>query len=337
MAKVVVITGATAGVGRSAARAFARRGYAVGLIARGPDGLEATRAELAALGARAAVFPADVAEHDQLEAAAESFERNLGPIRVWVNDAMITAYAPFETLSPQEFRRITEVVYLGQVHGTMVALRRMRRRDRGTIVQVGSGLGYRSIPFQSAYCGAKFAIRGFTDALRSELIRRGSGIRLSMVQLPGINTPQFEWGLNRLPNRPRPAPPVYDPGMAARAIVRAAETAPRELWVGTPTLKLILGQWFAPQYLDRMLGNAAYDGQQTDLPDPGNRPHNLFEPLPGDWGARGRFDGESYDGGLVVDPHRLRQVGLGLAFAALAGAATAAGVRALGQRRSRRS
>jgi NAD(P)-dependent dehydrogenase (short-subunit alcohol dehydrogenase family) len=334
MPGVVVITGASAGVGRATARAFARRGWSVGLIARGQDGLEAARAEALRIGAQAAIYPADVADHAAVDAAADHFAAVLGPIRVWVNDAMITAYSAFEAMSAAEFRRITEVCYLGQVHGTRAALRHMRRHERGTIVNVGSALSYRAVPFQSAYCGAKFAIRGFTDAVRSELIRSGSRIRLSMVQLPGLNTPQFEWGLNRMPNKPQPAPPVYQPEVAAAAIVRAAYEAPRELWVGTPTFKLIAGQNFAPGYVDEVLAERGVEAQQSDQPDPGGRPNNLFEPLPGDPGAHGAFDDIASPRGLIVDPHRLRQAVLGTVAAAMAGAAAYAGVRLLQGRRA---
>ncbi|HEX6143254.1 MAG TPA: SDR family oxidoreductase [Geminicoccaceae bacterium] len=332
MTKVVVITGASAGVGRATARAFGRLGWSVGLIARGRDGLEAARREIAGRGGRAACTLADVADADALDAAADQLARELGPIRVWINDAMITAYSPFEAMRPDEFRRITEVCYLGQVNGTRAALRHMRPRDRGTIVNVGSGLAYRAIPLQSAYCGAKFAARGFTDALRSELIRDGSRIRLSMVHLPGLNTPQFDMGLNRLPMRPQPAPPVYQPEVAARAIVRAAYEAPRELWVGTPVLKLIAGQAVAPGYVDEKLADAAFEGQQSEVPEPGGRPNNLFGPIPGDQGAHGRYDDRAHDRALVIDPDRLRRAAAGAVAAGVAGLAVVAGRRLLARR-----
>lgn len=327
MDKVVVITGASAGVGRASARAFARRGWSVGLIARGPDGLEAAKGEIVRRGGRAAWASADVADPDALDRAADRLAEALGPIRVWVNDAMVTAYSPFEAMSPDEFRRITEVCYFGQVNGTRTALRHFRRRDRGTIVNVGSGLAYRAVPLQSAYCGAKFAARGFTDALRSELIREGSRIRLSMVHLPGLNTPQFDMGLNRLPMRPQPAPPVYQPEVAAQAVVRAAYEAPRELWVGMPVLKLIAGQWLAPGYVDERLAEAGFEGQQSEVPEPGGRPNNLYTPIPGDHGAHGRYDDRASDHGLVVDPDRLRKGAAGVAAAGLAALAVVVGRR----------
>ncbi|MDX1541618.1 MAG: SDR family oxidoreductase, partial [Geminicoccaceae bacterium] len=316
-------------VGRATARAFARRGWSVGLIARGPDGLEAAKREVEHLGGRAAFVQADVADPEAIDTAGDWLAEDLGPIRVWINDAMITAYSPFEAMSPDEFRRITDVCYLGQVHGTRTALRHMRRRDRGTIVNVGSGLAYQAVPFQSADCGAKFAVRGFTDALRSELIRDGSRIRLSMVHLPGLNTPQFDMGLNRLPMRPQPAPPVYQPEVAARAIVRAAYEAPRELWVGGPVLKLIAGEWAAPGYLDEQLADAGFDGQQSETPEPGGRPNNLFTPVPGDHGAHGRYDDRAQDDALIVDPDRLRKGAAGIAAAGLATLALVVGRRLL--------
>lgn len=333
MSRVVVITGASAGIGRATARAFATRGWAVGLIARGEDGLEAAKREIERRGGRAAHVVADVADPEAVERAADALADELGPIAVWVNDAMITAYSPFEEMEPDEFRRITDVCYHGQVNGTRAALRHMRVWDRGTIVNVGSGLAYRSVPLQSAYCGAKFAIRGFTDALRSELIRDGSRIRLSMVHLPGVNTPQFDVGLNRLPMRPQPAPPVYQPELAARAILRAAYEAPRELWVGMPVLKLIAGQWVAPAYVDDVLADAGFKGQQSEIPEPGGRPNNLFSPVPGDRGAHGRYDDRACENGLIVDPDRLRMAALGVAAAGLATVAVMAGRRLLERRR----
>jgi NAD(P)-dependent dehydrogenase (short-subunit alcohol dehydrogenase family) len=333
MSKVVVITGASAGIGRATARAFAARGWAVGLIARGEDGLEGARREIERRGERAAHAVADIAEPAAVEDAADALADQLGPISVWVNDAMVTAYSPFEAMSAEEFQRITDVCYHGQVNGTRAALRHMRVWDRGTIVNVGSGLAYRAIPLQSAYCGAKFAARGFTDALRSELIRDGSRIRLSMVHLPGVNTPQFDVGLNRLPMRPQPAPPVYQPELAARAIVRAAYEAPRELWVGMPVLKLIAGQWVAPAYVDQVLAEDGINGQQSEVPDPGGRPNNLFSPIPGDRGAHGRYDDRAYEDDLIVDPDRLRMAVGGVAAAGLVALAVVAGRRLLERRR----
>ncbi|MGH6942714.1 MAG: SDR family oxidoreductase, partial [Geminicoccaceae bacterium] len=294
----------------------------------------ATLAEVEALGGRALALPVDVADAAAVDATAERVERELGPIDVWVNDAMVTAYAPLSEITPEEYRRITEVVYLGQVHGTMAALKRMRPRDRGTIVLVGSALAYRGVPLQAAYCGAKFAIRGFADALRSELLHDGSRIRLSMVQLPAINTPQFEWGRNEMPMYPQPVPPIFQPELPARAILRAAYEAPRELWVGAPTLKLILGQFLAPEYIDRQLATMGYQGQQTDQRDPGGRPDNLFDPVPGDHGAHGRFDARANGHGMIVDPTRLRQAVAAAGALLLGVSALAAGARLLARPRA---
>jgi short-subunit dehydrogenase len=313
--RTVAITGASAGVGRATVRAFAQQGWSVGLLARGEDGLLAAASEAKQLGGRALAVPTDVAQADAVERAADRIEAELGPIEVWVNDAMVTTYSPLAEMNADEFRRITEVVYLRTVHGTMAALRRMRPRDRGTVVQVGSALAYRSIPLQSAYCGAKFAIRGFTDAVRSELLHERSGVRLSMVQLPAIDTPQFDWARNRMPQRPRPPGQVHTPEMAAQAILRAAEQAPRELWVGAPTLQLIAGNALAPALLDRMLARNAYEGQQSETSDPGGRPDYIDAPLSGDHGAHGRFSAEAAGHALVLDPDTLRA---GLAFGAAA-------------------
>jgi NAD(P)-dependent dehydrogenase (short-subunit alcohol dehydrogenase family) len=290
MARTVVITGAGAGVGRATAVAFGRRGDKVALIARGRDRLDAAAREVREAGGEALVVVADVADAGAIDAAAERIERELGDIDIWVNDAMATMFAPLQDITPDEFRRVTEVTYLGQVFGTMAALKRMRRRDRGTIVQVGSALSYRAIPLQSAYCGAKFAIRGFTDALRSELEHQRSKIRLTMVQLPAVNTPQFDWARNRLAKAVQPVPPVYQPEAVARQIVRAAEQAPRELWVGFPALKAILGTMLVPGTADRILASEGYGGQMTAEPRPYDRPDNLFAPVPGEPGAHGRFD-----------------------------------------------
>ena len=239
--KVVVVTGASAGVGRAAAVAFARNGFNVALIARGEDGLQGAQRDVRAAGGQALVLPLDVADADALSRAAERVIAEWGQIDVWVNCAMATIFSPVREIKPEEFRRVTEVTYLGQVYGTMAALRHMLPRDRGTIIQVGSALAYRAIPLQSAYCGAKFAIRGFTDALRSELEHDGSRVRLSMVQLPAVNTPQFDWARNRMGKRMQPVPPIYQPEAIAREIIRAAREAPRELWIGRSALKAIIG------------------------------------------------------------------------------------------------
>jgi NAD(P)-dependent dehydrogenase (short-subunit alcohol dehydrogenase family) len=288
--KVVVITGASAGIGRAAARAFGRHGAHVALLARGRDGLETAKQEIEAMGARALVVPTDVADAAQVEAAAERIERELGPIEVWVNNAMATIFSPIVDITPDEFKRATEVTYLGVVYGTLAALKRMRTRDRGTIVQIGSALAYRAIPLQAPYCAAKFAARGFTDSLRSELIHDGSRIRVTMVHLAAFNTPQFDWALSHIPKRPQPVPPIFQPEIAADAIVRAALQPRREFFVGFPTLKAIWMQKIAPAFLDRVLAGMGYTGQITPEPDLPARPNNLFAPLAGDRGAHGRFD-----------------------------------------------
>jgi NAD(P)-dependent dehydrogenase (short-subunit alcohol dehydrogenase family) len=288
--EVVVVTGASSGVGRATVRAFAKRGASVGLIARGPDGLQGAAKEVEAEGARPLILRADVANADEVEAAAERAEEELGPIDVWVNNAMTSVFAPFTQISAEEFRRVTEVTYLGVVHGTMAALRRMIPRDDGTIVQVGSALAYRSIPLQSAYCGAKYAIRGFTDSLRCELLHERSNVRLTMVQLPALNTPQFDVVLSRLPRKAQPVPPTYQPEVAAEAIVWAAAHARREVWAGATTVATIAANKVAPGLLDRYLGRTGFDSQQTDEPADPDRPSNLWKPVPGDFGAHGDFD-----------------------------------------------
>jgi NAD(P)-dependent dehydrogenase (short-subunit alcohol dehydrogenase family) len=290
---VVVVTGASAGVGRATARAFAREGARLGLLARGNDGLETACKEAEAAGARAVAVPTDVADAEQVEAAATTVEEQLGPVDVWVNNAMATVFSPMAEVSADEFRRATEVTYLGTVYGTMAALRRMRPRDRGTIVQVGSALSYRAIPLQAPYCGAKHAIKGFTDSLRCELLHDGSKLRLTMVQLPALNTPQFDAARSRMPRRARPVAPVYQPELAAEAIVWAARHPRRELYVGGSTVLAILGQRLAPWLGDRYLARTGYDAQQADELDDEDRPDNLFNPIGGDRGAHGRFDDEA--------------------------------------------
>jgi NAD(P)-dependent dehydrogenase (short-subunit alcohol dehydrogenase family) len=288
--EVVVVTGASAGVGRATVRAFARRGACLGLLARGRDGLEAARREVEALGGRALVLPTDVADPDGVEAAAAAAEQAFGPIDVWVNNAMVSVFSPAKVMTPAEYRRVTEVTYLGYVHGTLAALRRMLPRDRGVIVQVGSALAYRGIPLQSAYCGAKHAIQGFTESVRCELIHDGSRVRVTMVQLPAVNTPQFGWVKSRLPRKPQPVPPVYQPEVAAEAIVWAAHDYRREWYVGASTALTILGDKLAPGFGDWYAARSGYDAQQYDGPDDPARPHNLDAPLPGDHGAHGAFD-----------------------------------------------
>ncbi len=292
----MVITGAAAGVGRAAAQAFGRRGAKVGLIARGGagmDGLEGARRDVEQAGGTALVLPADVANADEVMAAAERAENELGPIDIWVNVAMATVFSPFKEMTPEEFKRATEVTYLGQVYGTMAALKYMLPRDRGSIVQVGSALAYRSIPLQSAYCGAKAGIRGFTDSLRCELIHDRSHVRLCMVQMPALNTPQFSWSATRMPRHPQPVPPIYQPEVAAEAIYFAAHHERRELRVGFSTLKAMVGNMVAPGLLDVYLARTGYDAQQTAQPVSPDRPNNLWEPVPGDHGAHGIFDARS--------------------------------------------
>ncbi|MBV9227558.1 MAG: SDR family oxidoreductase [Acidobacteriaceae bacterium] len=293
--KVVVVTGASAGVGRAVVAEFARQGAHIGLIARGRERLEAAKREVEEAGGKALVLPTDVADAQQVENAAERAERELGPIDIWVNDAMTTIFAPFVEITPEEFKRATEVTYLGQVYGTMAALKRMKPRDRGAIIQVGSALAYRSIPLQSPYCGAKHAIVGFTDSLRSELIHDRSKVHITVVHLPAMNTPQFNWCRTRLPRHPQPVPPIFQPEVAARAIVWAASHKRREVYVGGPTVEAIYGQEIAPSYADRYLAKNAYDGQQTDEPVPPHRLDNLFEPVEGDYAAHGIFDDRAKD------------------------------------------
>jgi NAD(P)-dependent dehydrogenase (short-subunit alcohol dehydrogenase family) len=303
---IVVVSGASAGIGRATARRFAQAGWRVAVLARGTDGLEAARREIEAAGAQAMAIPLDVADGDALEAAAGRVEREWGPIDVWVNNAMVTAYCEFMDMSPDDFRRATEVTYFGSVWGIRAALKRMLPRNRGTIVQVGSALAYRSIPLQSAYCGAKSALRGFIDSLRSELLHDGSEVKLTMVQLSAFNTPQFDWGKTCIPKQPQPVPPIFQPEVAAEGIYHAAIHPRRELWVGWPAVKAILGQRVIPGYLDRLLAKAGYDGQHTDDPLPPGRRDNLYAPVPGDHGAHGRFDARSkpYSVQLWLNLHR---------------------------------
>jgi NAD(P)-dependent dehydrogenase (short-subunit alcohol dehydrogenase family) len=288
--QTVVVTGASAGVGRAVARAFAARGANVGLIARGPDGLRAAAAEVEAAGGRALILQVDVADPDAIEAAAAAVEDSLGAIDIWVNVAMATIFAPVDRISPEEYRRATAVTSLGSVYGTMAALKRMRPRNRGTIVQVGSALAYRAIPLQSAYCGAKFAIRGFIGSLRCELIHDGLDIHLAMVQMPALNTPQFDWARNKMPKCPQPVPPIFQPEVAAEAVLFAADTRRREVWIGGSTVKAILANRIAPGLLDHYLASKGYDAQLSEEPADPNAPDNLMAPVGGDHGAHGRFD-----------------------------------------------
>ncbi|MDQ3446623.1 MAG: SDR family oxidoreductase [Pseudomonadota bacterium] len=288
--EVVVVTGASAGVGRAVVRRFAREGASVGLIARGVDGLEGARRDVEALGGKALVCQADVSDAAAVEQAAARVETELGPIDIWINNATTSVFSPIKEMQPEEFKRVTEVTYLGVVYGTQAALKRMLPRDRGMILQVGSALAHRAIPLQSAYCAAKHAIAGFTESLRCELINDQSNVHVTIVNLPAVNTPQFGWNKSRLPNHPQPVPPIFQPEVAARAIYFAAHARRREMSVGMPTVVAIYGNKLAPGLGDYYLGSQGYESQQTDEPVDPNRPHNLWEPVAGDHGAHGIFD-----------------------------------------------
>ena len=316
--RVVVVTGASAGVGRAAARAFGARGDAVALIARGKDGLSAAEDEILAAGGRALTLQVDVADPDALEAAAAQIETELGPIDVWVNNAMVSVFAPFKDVSAADFRRVTEVTYLGYVNGTMAALRRMLPRDSGVIVQVGSALAYRAIPLQSAYCGAKHAIEGFTESLRCELEHDRSNVRVTTVQLPAINTPQFHRVKTSLKRHPQPVPPIFQPEVAAEAIVWAAGHPRREYWVGWPTARAVIANRLFPGLLDRYLARTGVEAQLADRAIEPGRPDNLYEPVPGDAGAHGEFDARSKDNSAYWRLMRDRRWTVALGAAALA-------------------
>lgn len=320
--EVVVITGAGAGLARAAAREFARHGAHLGLIARSAERLDAVKGEVEALGGRAVAISADVADAAQVEQAAARIEQELGPIDIWVNAAMTTVFSPFHAMSAEEFRRVTEVTYLGQVHGTMAALRRMRPRDHGTIVQVGSALAYRPIPLQTAYCGAKHAIKGFTEGLRCELMHERSNVHITLVEMPGLNTPQFDWCKSRLPRRARPVAPVYQPEVGARAIYWAAHHRRRQLYVGLSSALTIWLNKLAPGLLDRYLARTAVDGQQADEAESAERADNLWHSVEGDYGAHGRFNREAHrhSAQLWMTTHR-GALGLAAGAALLVGAA----------------
>jgi len=290
VSEVVVITGASAGVGRATARKFARQGARIALLARGIDGLEAAQREVEELGGTAIVIPVDVASAEQVEAAAARIEIDLGKIDIWINNAMTSVFSPIKEMMPEEFRRVTEVTYLGCVYGTLAALKRMLPRDQGVIVQVGSALAYRGIPLQAAYCSAKHAIQGFCDSLWCELLHDQSCVRLTMVQLPAVNTPQFGWVKSRLPRKAQPVPPIFQPEVAAEAIYFAAHNPRREFYVGLPSVKAIVANKIAPGLLDHFLARTGYDSQQYDGEEDPNRPDNLWHPVPGDHGAHGAFD-----------------------------------------------
>jgi NAD(P)-dependent dehydrogenase (short-subunit alcohol dehydrogenase family) len=329
MTQTVVITGASAGIGRATAKLYGERGANVGLIARGQAGLDGAARNVEDAGGKALAIPADVSDYAQVEDAARQVEAFFGPIDVWVNVAFTSVFSPFAEITAEEFRRVTEVSYLGFVHGTMVALARMRPRGRGTIVQVGSALGSRSIPLQSAYCGAKHAINGFTSSLRCELLHEGSGVQVTVAQMPAVNTPQFSWVRSRLPRHPQPVPPIYQPEVAARGVLYAADhPGRRQYWVGASTAATILANRVVPALLDRYLARTGYDSQQTGEPEGHGRPDNLFQPLDGpdgrDHGAHGVFDQRSHPRSLQLWLTEHPMVLSGLA----AGTALAAGLTA---------
>src|SRR5437762_9307188 len=316
----VVITGASAGVGRATARKFARSGARVALLARGRGGLEAARKEVEEFGSKALVILVDVANADQVEAAAAQIESDLGEIDIWINNAMASVFSPVKEMTPEEFRRVTEVTYLGCVYGTLAALKRMLPRNRGVIVQIGSALAYRGIPLQAAYCAAKHAIQGFCDSLRCELLHDKSNVRLTMVQLPALNTPQFGWVKSRLPRRAQPVPPIFQPEVAAEAIYFAAHQPRREFYVGAPSVAVIVGNKFAPGLLDRYLADTGYDSQHYDGPEDPDRVHNLWQPVPGDHGAHGAFDARAKECSpqLWTSEHRTL-IAMGVAALAISG------------------
>jgi NAD(P)-dependent dehydrogenase (short-subunit alcohol dehydrogenase family) len=322
--ETVVITGASAGLGRATAREFGRHGARIGLLARGRDGLEAAQHEVQELGGSAIAIPTDVADASAVEQAAAVVEDRFGPIDIWVNNAMASVFSPVKEMEPKEFKRVTEVTYLGVVYGTQSALKRMLPRNRGTIVQVGSALAYRSIPLQSAYCAAKHAIAGFTDSLRCELIHDKSRVRVTMVQMPALNTPQFGWVKSRLKHKAQPVPPIFQPEVGARAIYYAAHHHRRELHIGWPTVEAIASNKVAPGLLDRYLGDEGYASQQTSEPEDPDRPNNLWAPVAGDHGAHGTFSDRakprSYQAWADLHP---AWVGVGAVLAACVGLALA--------------
>lgn len=321
--EVVVVTGASAGIGRATVREFAKRKARIGLLARGRHGLEGAKAEVESLGGQAVVLRADVADPSAVESAAEMVEREFGPIDVWINNAMASVFSPVKDMDADEYRRVTEVTYLGTVYGTQSALKRMLPRDQGHIILVGSALAYRGIPLQSAYCAAKHAIQGFADSLRCELLHFKSKVRLTMVQLAGFNTPQFEWVKSRMPGKPKPIGAIYQPELAAEAIYWAAHHNRRELFVGTPAAKAIFGNNIAPQYADWALARSGFAGQQREEPDDPTRPNNLWEPVEGDHGSHGPFDSEAKDHSnqYWLTTNRGALALAGMAVTAVAGAA----------------
>jgi len=293
---VVVITGSSAGLGRAIAHGFAKRGARIGLIARNPEALNAAKGECEALGGQALVLPVDVSDAAAVDAAAARVEETFGPIDIWVNDAMVSVFSPVKEMEASDYKRVTEVLYLGFVHGTLSALKRMLPRDRGTVIQIGSALSYRSIPLQSAYCACKHAINGFTDSLRCELHHDNSNVKVTAIQMPAMNTTQFDWVKNRMPNDTQPVPPIFEPELAAEVVVAAgfAENPRREYWVGSPTVLAIIGQKFIPGLLDVYLGKTGYKSQQIpNEPKDPSAPNNLYEYVPGVHSARGKFANRS--------------------------------------------
>ena len=319
---VVVVTGGSAGIGRATVREFARNGYDVAILARGKEGLNGARRDVEDLGQRALAISTDVADANAVDRAAERIERELGPIDIWVNNAFAGIFSRFMDVTPEEYERVTAVTYLGQVNGTRAALKRMIPRKRGSIVLVGSALAYRGIPLQSAYCGAKHAIQGFIDSVRCELLHDKTDVTITMVQMPGINTPQFDWIRARLPGQPRPVGKVYQPEVAARAIYFAAHDGRKEMLVGLPTVEAVWGNKVASGMLDEYLAATGFESQQRPERVSPERKDNLFEPVPGDHGARGSFDDEAVDSSaeLWASEHKTQ-----LGLAAL-GVAAAAGV-----------
>ena len=335
MQQTIVITGASAGVGRATALRLARQGARLGLIARDGCALDEVAEAVRRLGGNAVCHALDVSDAAAMEAAAEATEDAFGAIDVWINCAMATVFSPFTRMTVEEFRRVTEVTYLGYVHGTMAALKRMLPRNRGTILQVGSALAYRAIPLQSAYCGAKFAIRGFTDSLRSELIHEGSSVRLVMVQLPAVNTPQFDWGRTHMEKEPRPVGPVFQPEAIAERILEAVRNPRREYWIGGSAVKTILGSWLLPSYVDRRLAQQAYEGQERPTAVAPDRRDNLFEPVSDLHSTRGSFSSEARESVAQISGETARWVAVGAVALVSAGIGAAIAASLSGARRTR--
>src|SRR4051812_4411310 len=324
MMRISVVTGASGGIGRAVARRLAARGDAVALLARGADGLAGAAEDVRAAGGTPLPIELDMSDFSAVDQAADQVEKELGPIDLWVNNAFSSVFARFQDIGMDEFRRTTEVTYLGYVHGTRAALTRMLPRDRGVIVQVGSALAYRGIPLQSAYCGAKHAVQGFHESVRVELLHAKSNVHVTMVQMPAVNTPQFGWVLSRLPRKAQPVPPIYQPELAARAVVYAAEhPRRREYWVGGSTAATLLANAVAPGLLDRYLARTGFSAQQTDQPTPADQPANLWEPADGedgrDFGAHGLFDDRSRGRSLQVWASQHHGTVAGLTAGAAAG------------------